>query len=59
MRLASFQAELQQFIIFFSDFVLESLKIIQMPNDIDQITKQMIFYWNVASTRFDVIAVSQ
>lgn len=40
---------------FFSDFILESLKIIQMPNDIDQITKQMIFYWNVASTRFDVI----
>ena len=34
---------------------MESLKIIQMPNDIDQITKQMIFYWNVASTRFDVI----
>jgi len=40
---------------FFSDFVLESIKINQMQGDIEQITKQMIFYWNVASTRFDVI----
>ena len=40
---------------FFSDFVLESIKINQMQGDIEQITKQLIFYWNVASTRFDVI----
>jgi len=40
---------------FFSDFVLESIKINQIQGDIEQITKQLIFYWNVASTRFDVI----
>lgn len=40
---------------FFSDFILEIYVLNQMQGGIEQLTKELIFYWNVASTRFDVI----